>query len=116
MRKIGCLVIFVVIGFLAFKLNPTKEEHIQNATELLKESGVENFGINKDYLTIGEGLLGKERMGDLMEKFVTRKNYFFFSLTAIEIDGDEQIIALGLFNHFFDMGDVENIKTKLEIE
>ncbi len=116
MKKLGCLVIFVVVGFFAFKFNPTKEEHAQNAVKLLKEIGVENYGINKDYLAIGEGLLGKERMEDLMGKFITRKNYFFFSLTAIDVEGDEQIIALGLFGHFFDLGDMQNIKKKLEVE
>ncbi len=104
MRKLGCLVLLVLFGYIAYNTNPDKEMHIENACEILKESGVENFGLNSVYMSIGEGLLGKDRMQSLMSKFIVRKNYLFFSLTQIEIDGDEEIVALGMFGKMWNIG------------
>ncbi len=110
MKKIGCLVIFIALGYFAYVTNPSKEKHIENAIRILKECGVENFGINSDYLTIGEGLVGKEGMADFMTRFIERDSYLVFSLTKVEIAGQQQTIAIGLFGHLFDISDLTDLK------
>lgn len=84
-----------------FVTNPTEQQHVDNAYSILKERKMESLGINADYLTIGEGLLGKEKMDNLLKKFITRRNYYVFSLTQIDLGGDERTVGFGVFGHIF---------------
>ncbi len=106
MRKLGCLVLVVVFCYIAYSTNPTEKEHIENAYSVLKEHGIDNYGINSDYLTIGQGLLGKEQMDVFLENFVHRRNYLLFSLTEVDINGNKEIIAIGLFGKLWNIGDI----------
>lgn len=101
MKKFGCFVIFIFLGFIAFVTNPSEDEHIDFAHTILKKQGVDSFGINPDYLVIGEGLLGKDNMGNFLKKFIIRKNYYLFSLTEVEIMDNAQIVAVGAFGRLW---------------
>lgn len=105
MKKLGCLVIFVVLGVVMYMTNPSQKEHIDNAYKILREKGIEKFGINANYLAVGEGLLGKEQMDELLSRFITRDNYYLFSITQIEYTGRQHKVALGIFDHFWDISD-----------
>ncbi len=113
MRRLGCLVIFCLIGFIAYKTNPTEQEHIDNAYKILKENGVEDYGINSDYLTIGEGLLGKDKMDKFLDNFIQRKNYVLFSLTEVDLNGQKETIALGLFGKMWNIGDMVDLVDRI---
>lgn len=106
MKKIGCLFVFVVLAVVMFVTNPSEESHIDNAYKVLREKGVEKFGIDVNYLAIGEGLLGKEQMDGLLSKFITRKNYYIFSITEVEYGGQQHSVALGVFGTFFNITDL----------
>lgn len=103
MKKLGCLVIFVVIGFAAWLTNPSKQQHVDNAYSVLRAQGVENFGIDPSYLAIGEGLLGKEGMDSMLGSFVKRRDYYFFSLTQVNILGRSHYVSLGLFGRMWNI-------------
>ncbi len=103
MKKIGCFVIFLLFAVIAYLTNPTEDQHIEKAYQILREQGVKNFGINSDYLAIGEGLVGKDNMNEFMSKFIKRKNYYLFSLTEVDINGIEQIVGIGLFGKVWDI-------------
>lgn len=101
MKKLGCLFMLVVLAVAMFITNPSEKEHIDNAYKVLKERKLESIGINADYLTIGEGLLGKQKMDGLLKKFIVRKNYYLFSLTQIDLGGDIRTVGFGVFGHIF---------------
>lgn len=106
MKKIGCFVIFVIIAVFAFITNPSEKQHIEYAYEALKSQGIENTGINPDYLVIGEGLLGKENMNDFLKRFIKRNNYFLFSLTELEFSDEPRIVAIGAFGKIWTISDL----------
>lgn len=106
MKKLGCLFILVVLAVAMFVTNPSEQQHVDNAFQILKERRLDDLGINADYLTIGQGLLGKEQMDNLLKKFITRKNYYFFSLTKIDLADKERTVGIGIFGHIFTIDDL----------
>lgn len=85
-----------------YATNPSEQQHIDNARQMLKERRLDSsLGVNPDYLTIGEGLLGKKQMDSLLDKFIKRKNYYLFSLTQVDLGGRVRTIGLGVFGHIF---------------
>lgn len=106
MKKVGCLFVFVVLAVLMFVTNPSEQAHIDNAYTVLREKGMDKFGINSDYLVVGEGLLGREQMDDLLKKFIKRKNYYLFSVTEIDLMGEKHNVALGLFGRLWSITDL----------
>lgn len=106
-KRLFRLAILAGICYVAYITNPSEEEHIDNAYKILKESEVEDFGVNADYLAVGEGLLGKEGLNNLLGKFIVRKNFYLFSLTEIDIRGEKSIVALGLFGKMWDLSMAE---------
>lgn len=103
MKKLGCLVIMIIVGIIAWVTNPGDQAHLDNAYKVLKEQGVDNYGIDPAYITIGEGMLGKKGMDGLMKSFVKRKDYYLFSLTQVDIMGDKHYVALGLFGKMWNV-------------
>ncbi|MEG0601913.1 MAG: DUF4359 domain-containing protein [Mucinivorans sp.] len=86
--------------------NPSQEQHIDNAYRILKERHLDDLGINADYLTIGQGLLGKEQMDNLLKKFISRDNYYLFSLTKIDLGDKTRTVGIGLLGHIFTIDDL----------
>lgn len=102
MKKLGCLFILVVLAGIMYTTNPSQSEHVDKARQMLKERRLDSsLGLNPDYLTIGEGLLGKKQMDSLLDKFIKRENYYLFSLTQIDLAGDVRTIGFGIFGHIF---------------
>ncbi|MFI3287496.1 MAG: hypothetical protein R3Y61_03370 [Rikenellaceae bacterium] len=106
-KRLFKIAIVLGICYVAYITNPSEEEHIDNAYKILNESGIEDFGVNSDYLAVGEGLLGREGLNNLLGKFIVRKNYYLFSLTEIDLKGEKSIVAVGLFGHIFDLSMAE---------
>ncbi len=114
MKKLGCLIIFALIGYVAYITNPTEQEHIDNAYEVMAENGVKDFGVNGDYLNVGKKILGKNNMDKLMNKFIERKNYYLFSLTELDLNDDKQIIAVGLFGKLWSIDSAQEIEESIK--
>lgn len=108
-KRLGCLLVLIAIGVIAFVTNPSARTHRENAMELLLEYGGEEFGLNSDYITIGKGLIGAENMDELMASFINRRNYIFFSVTEIKVGDRSEIVALGLFGTMWDLRTGEDI-------
>lgn len=107
MKKLGCLVVFAIIAFFAYVSNPSEEDHVEYTYALLKEQGIDNLGINPDYLVIGEGLLGKDNMSGFLKKFISRKNYLLFSLTEVHFRDTPQTVAIGAFGKIWSISDLD---------
>lgn len=97
----------VLLAVVMFVTNPREQQHVDRAMQALKDRKIEGLGLNTDYLTIGEGLVGKDKMDELLKKFITRKNYYLFSLTEIDLLGDKRIVGLGIFGHIFSIDDLK---------
>ncbi|MEG2728158.1 MAG: DUF4359 domain-containing protein [Mucinivorans sp.] len=96
----------IVIAVVMCATNPSQEQHIDNAYRILKERHLDDLGINADYLTIGQGLLGKEQMDNLLKKFISRDNYYLFSLTKIDLGDKTRTVGIGLLGHIFTIDDL----------
>ncbi len=87
--------------------NPSEKEHIDFAYKILKKQGIERFGINPDVLIIGEDFYGKENMDFFIKKLISRKNYYVFSLTEIDIMDNKQIVAIGAFGKIWTLPNLD---------
>ena len=99
MKKLGCLFVLLVLGGILMATNPSHQAHVDAVRTALKERRLADLGIDADYLSIGQGLLGAERMDALLGKFVVRNNYWVFSLTQIDLGAERKTVGIGIAGH-----------------
>lgn len=96
------LAVFVALLLVAIFTNPDKARHQkafhQKATvtmdEIIQERG--DALLSKAWQFVGANLLGQ-----YIESNVERANYWFFSLTKIQWDGEKYIVGIGAFGNVF---------------
>ena len=114
----GWLFFLILLSVLAFTKKKQKK-HIEETSVALKETmyklgaknisnslkGNENTGEN---MWEGIGLLfGEGIIEEIAPKLVGRKNFMFFSLTKLSLDGDDHIIGIGILGNVIILADFE---------
>ncbi len=97
MRYIFLLVIIAIF----YTSNPSALEHQQavknKINKVLKNNYLSNSGTPSDNLISSLGGLFVDGLVDgAVESYVTRKDYFLFSLTNIDFNGETRVIGVGL--------------------
>lgn len=88
-KKVIYLFFIVVLLLAAFITNPTKEKHLENATEfLMKESGADNSGI--------QGLFLESFSKEVARSKTEISNYYFFSISYVYSNERNKTMNLGL--------------------
>ncbi|GAB5565172.1 MAG: hypothetical protein Wins2KO_22350 [Winogradskyella sp.] len=88
-KKVIYLFFIVVLLLAAFITNPTKEKHLENATEfLMKESGADNSGI--------QGLFLESFSTEVARSKTEIYNYYFFSISYVYSNERNKTMNLGL--------------------
>jgi hypothetical protein len=113
------------VGVVLAFTNPSQEKHIQETNIILKKvvnyissKGLMDNGNSTNQLMGGIGLLfGDNLIDGVTSKFITRKNYIFFSLTNASFDGKDQTIGIGILGNVVIFDEFEKkIKDILEIK
>ena len=116
-------IIFVIVLVVLAFTNPSQEKHIQEANTVLKKvvngissKGLMDNGNSNNQLMGGLGLLFGDGLVDGMtRKFITRKNYIFFSLANASFDGKDQTIGIGILGNVVIFDEFEKtIKATIE--
>ncbi|EKT4550783.1 DUF4359 domain-containing protein [Flavobacterium psychrophilum] len=105
------LIISAVAILLLIITNPDETTHIESVKTKLKSAFKKEMSkklINDKnenaFSSLGNGLgllLGDTFIDKMTDGFITRKNYYLFSLTNAEIDGNEKIIGFGVLGNVF---------------
>ena len=107
-------ILLIVLLIILYASNPAIEAH-QNAVKsklshLIKQQTATKSNDNTTE-KLGKafiGYLGESFADQIVNEYIKRKDYFFFSLTTIEFKGNEKIIGVGLFGNVFISDELEN--------
>lgn len=106
MRKATYFVILILVALvvIAYLTNPDERQHQAAAKEKLHQIAdnlLAKYGIEPGFIS-GLGIDITDQFVDkLIESHITVDNYFLFSTTNIEWEGQSQIIGIGIFKQVF---------------
>ena len=99
MTKQQLYILIPIVTILVLILtNPSEENHIQNVKSKCK------IALNKKAATSGGGissLLKDSYMDKIIDRIVSRDNYFLCSATKLSMQGQEKIIGFGILGNVF---------------
>lgn len=105
------LIISVLIILLLMITNPSETAHIESVKTKLKSAfkkemskKLMNDKNENAFSSIGSGLgllFGDTFIDKMTDGFISRKNYYLFSLTNAEVEGKEKIIGFGILGNVF---------------
>lgn len=109
--------IFSLVIVVLFATNPNEEQHITEVKTKLKKAFkkemAQKITDESNILEILGGSLGLS-VGDyfidnLADGFISRDNYFLFSLTKVEFQGENKIIGMGILDNVFIRNEIDDI-------
>lgn len=104
--KIGLLTSICLVLFIAILTNPNKEFHKSNIKlrvykemniDTLKKENTNIFDIFKDI----SNSFGKSMVDNTVDNLLQVDNYYLFSFTKVNYQGQTKIIGMGAFNQIF---------------
>ena len=116
MKKLLVVVIILLVAVIMVITRPQKRAHKEAMMEAVKEyvnDQADSLGLGDNVLTdLGKGIVNKT-----IEKVLNAKlemhDYLLFNTTYIMLQGEEQLLSVGLFGHVFTF-DKEMLREKLE--
>jgi len=115
MKKYLLIIIVLLVAVLMVLTVPDKAKHkeamMEAINEYVEEEAVDKLGDNL-LARLGKGVIVKTVETALNSKLKI-DNYYLFNKTYVRLDGEDQMLSLGMFGHVFTF-DKEMIREKLE--
>jgi hypothetical protein len=115
MKKYLLIIIVLLVAVLMVLTVPDKAKHkeamMEAINEYVEEEAVDKLGDNV-LARLGKGVIVKTVETALNSKLKI-ENYYLFNKTYVRLDGEDQMLSLGMFGHVFTF-DKEMIREKLE--
>lgn len=115
MKKYLLIIIVLLVAVLMVLTVPDKAKHkeamMEAINEYVEEEAVEKLG-DTLLARLGKGVIVKTVETALNSKLKI-DNYYLFNKTYVRLDGEDQMLSLGMFGHVFTF-DKEMIREKLE--
>lgn len=111
MKKILLFIVVVVLA-VAYFTNPTTEKHQQTAKEMAErivEKKLSSFNVPASWLKSENNSIVDDFTDKLIKQYVFVDNYYLFSLTKVEWEGEEYPVGVGLFGYVFIFEKVEEV-------
>lgn len=116
MKKLLVLVIVLLVAVIMVLTRPQKAAHKEAMMEAIKElvsDEADSLGLGDNVLTkLGKGIVNKT-----IEKVLNSKlemhDYLVYNTTYVMLQGEEQLLSVGLFGHVFTF-DKQMLREKLE--
>lgn len=115
MKKLLVIIILLLVAVLMSQTVPDKRQHKEAMMEAINEY-VEEEAVDK----LGDNLLAKLSKSVVVKTVETAlnsklkmDNYYLFNTTHVRIDGEDQLLSLGMLGHVFTF-DKEMLREKLE--
>lgn len=108
-------IIAVIILVILFVSNPTLEDHQRAVKDKVSQMLRNEISSSSDKSSslLGQAgtelgiMYGSSLVDGIIKEVVRRKDYFFFSLTSVEFNGNNQIIGLGILGNVFISDEVD---------
>lgn len=115
MKKYLLIIIVLLVAVLMVLTVPDKAKHkeamMEAINEYVEEEAVDKLG-DTVLARLGKGVIVKTVETALNSKLKI-ENYYLFNKTYIRLDGEDQMLSLGMFGHVFTF-DKEMLREKLE--
>jgi len=115
MKKYLLIIIVLLVAVLMVLTVPDKARHkeamMEAINEYVEEEAVDKLGDNV-LARLGKGVIVKTVETALNSKLKI-ENYYLFNKTYVRLDGEDQMLSLGMFGHVFTF-DKEMLREKLE--
>lgn len=115
MKKYLLIIIVLLVAVLMVLTVPDKAKHkeamMEAINEYVEEEAVDKLGDNV-LARLGKGVIVKTVETALNSKLKI-DNYYLFNKTYVRLNGEDQMLSLGMFGHVFTF-DKEMIREKLE--
>lgn len=115
MKKYLLIIIVLLVAVLMVLTVPDKAKHkeamMEAINEYVEEEAVDKLGDNV-LARLGKGVIVKTVETALNSKLKI-DNYYLFNKTYVRLDGEDQMLSLGMFGHVFTF-DKEMLREKLE--
>lgn len=115
MKKYLLIIIVLLVAVLMVLTVPDKAKHkeamMEAINEYVEEEAVEKLGDNV-LARLGKGVIVKTVETALNSKLKI-ENYYLFNKTYVRLNGEDQMLSLGMFGHVFTF-DKEMLREKLE--
>lgn len=115
MKKYLLIIIVLLVAVLMVLTVPDKAKHkeamMEAINEYVEEEAVEKLG-DTVLARLGKGVIVKTIETALNSKLKI-ENYYLFNKTYVRLDGEDQMLSLGMFGHVFTF-DKEMLREKLE--
>lgn len=115
MKKYLVIIILLLVAVLMVLTVPDKQKHkdamMEAINEYVEEETVDKLGDNV-LAKLGKGVIVKTVETALNSKLKI-DNYYLFNMSRVRLDGEDQMLSLGVFGHVFTF-DKEMIREKLE--
>jgi DNA repair exonuclease SbcCD ATPase subunit len=115
MKKYLLIIIVLLVAVLMVLTVPDKAKHkeamMEAINEYVEEEAVDKLGDNV-LARLGKGVIVKTVETALNSKLKI-ENYYLFNKTYVRLDGEDQMLSLGMFGHVFTF-DKEMLREKLE--
>lgn len=104
--KIALLILIFLILFIAILTNPNKEFHKSNIKlRVYKELNIDTLQKESnnifDMLKDISNSFGKSMVDNTVDNLLQVDNYYVFSFTKVDYQGQSKIIGIGAFNQIF---------------
>lgn len=115
MKKLLCVFIVLLLAVLMIQTRPDKAQHkeamMKAIEEYVDEEAKDRLGDNV-LAKLGKGVVVKTVETALNSK-LKEKNYYLFNTTFVRLQGEDNVLSLGLFGFVYTF-DKEMIREKLE--
>ena len=115
MKKLLCVFIVLLLAVLMTLTRPDKQKHkeamMKAIEEYVDEEAKDRLGDNV-LAKLGKGVVVKTAETALNSK-LKENNYYLFNTTYVRLNGEENVLSLGLFGYVYTF-DKEMIREKLE--
>lgn len=115
MKKYLLIIIVLLVAVLMVLTVPDKAKHkeamMEAINEYVEEEAVEKLG-DTVLARLGKGVIVKTVETALNSKLKI-ENYYLFNKTYVRLNGEDQMLSLGMFGHVFTF-DKEMLREKLE--
>jgi len=115
MKKYLLIIIVLLVAVLMVLTVPDKAKHkeamMEAINEYVEEEAVEKLG-DTVLARLGKGVIVKT-VETVLNSKLKIDNYYLFNKTYVRLDGEDQMLSLGMFGHVFTF-DKEMLREKLE--
>lgn len=105
---IALIIIGVLVGAMVLTC-PDEEKHVEKVSKEIVQSASDavkdaDMGIISGIINSAVGSIGEDIASIYVKGNLKVDDYVLFSLGKMNIEGEEQVVSVGLFNHVFSTG------------